>query len=193
MALILASSSKYRQSLLHRLGLPFDAIAPDIDESAQPGESPEALATRLAHIKAYEIAANRADDWVIGSDQVASLNGNILGKPGTEDVAIAQLQASSGNVVHFYTAVTLTNHRKDVHFHHLEPTAVHFRELSKAEICDYVRRDQPLDCAGSFKWESLGIALFERLEGRDPTALEGLPLIALSSMLQAAGLSVLRA
>ena len=192
MPLILASSSPYRQRLLSRLGQPFEARSPGVDETAQDGESPDALALRLAAAKAAAIASAQPDAVVIGSDQVASLGGRALGKPGAAARAIEQLQACSGRSVTFYTGLALRVPGETAPRVHLEPFTVYFRKLRDAEIRDYVNREQPLDCAGSFKWEALGIALFDRMEGDDPTSLEGLPLIALTQMLGEAGYPVLR-
>ena len=191
MSLILASGSPYRQRLLARLGQPFEVVSPEVDETPLDGEQPEALARRLAIAKATAIARARPDAIVIGSDQVASLDGRILGKPGTTSAAVAQLRACSARSVRFYTGLALIVPQDPEPRVHLEPYEVHFRALGESEIRDYVDRDQPLDCAGSFKWEALGIALFERMAGDDPTSLEGLPLIALTRMLGDAGYPVL--
>jgi MAF protein len=190
MNLILASGSTYRQSLLRRLRLPFSWEAPQVDESPEDGEKPAAMAVRLARKKAAAIAARHPDALVIGSDQVASLDGRLLGKPGTGERALAQLSACSGRCVTFDTGLCLWP-PEDAPRLTCVTTRVHFRELSQARLQRYVALDQPLDCAGSFKWESLGICLFRRLEGDDPTALEGLPLIALSGMLAELGVDPL--
>jgi septum formation protein len=189
MDLILASTSPYRKALLKRLQLPFRCESPRVDEQAAPGEAPAALAARLATAKARAVAARHPGALVIGSDQVAALGAQILGKPGDHPRACEQLRACSGRRVTFFTAVALlsTNFEEQ----HTERFEVQLRELRAAEIDDYLQRDQPYDCAGSFKWESLGIALFQRLQGDDPTALEGLPLIALCRLLTAAGYPVL--
>ncbi len=192
MTLILASGSPYRQRLLVRLGLPFEVVAPDADETPLPDETPEALARRLASDKAALVAACRPHAVVIGSDQVASLDGQQLGKPGTEEAAVAQLTRCSGRSVTFYTGLAVHGPGENARIAHVEPFVVHFRKLGDSEIRDYVTRDKPLDCAGSFKWEALGIALFERMEGDDPTSLEGLPLIALTRMLADVGHPVLK-
>ena len=188
--LILASGSPYRKVLLERLRLPFSVDSPDLDESPGPGEQPAALAVRLAREKALAVAARRPGAIVIGSDQVASLDGEMLRKPGTAELAVDQLKACSGRKVGFDTGVCVVEPNGRTRTDCVAVT-VHFRSLSDAEIRRYVALDRPLDCAGSFKWESLGITLFERLETDDPTALEGLPLIALSRMLRDAGLDVL--
>ncbi|MBN5144645.1 septum formation inhibitor Maf [Stenotrophomonas maltophilia] len=188
MPLILASTSRYRRELLQRLGLPFDCTRPDVDETPLDGEAPLALATRLAAAKAAEVAARHPDAWVIGSDQVADLNGQPLGKPGTVEAACAQLKAMSGHTVRFHTAISLTRNRES--FTAIDLTEVRFRALDEDEIARYVAAEQPLDCAGSFKCEGLGISLFEAIDNRDPTALVGLPLIALCGLLRKAGYAV---
>jgi septum formation protein len=189
--LILASSSRYRADLLTRLGLCFDCHAPEIDESPLPGEPPADLVRRLSHQKAAAIAARHGDTLVIGSDQVAVAGQRILGKPGTAEVARAQLALLSGSEVTFLTGLCLLDSRDQSHQIAVVPTVVQFRTLTAAEIEDYVRREQPLDCAGAFKSEGLGIALFERLASEDPSALIGLPLIELCRMLRKAGIPVL--
>ncbi|MGF2685109.1 Maf family protein [Marinobacter sp. DUT-3] len=190
--LLLASSSPYRRELLQRLGLPFTCASPGIDESAQPGESAEGLAIRLAAEKAQALAPTHPGHWIIGSDQVACLpDGTILNKPGNHEAAIRQLTRSSGQQVSFLTGLALINADTGVALTHCEPFQVHFRTLEGAEIERYLEREQPYDCAGSFKMEGLGIALFDSLEGRDPNSLVGLPLIALIDMLRAWGLNPL--
>ena len=188
MPLILASTSRYRRELLERLRLPFNIARPDVDESARPGEQAQALARRLAAAKATAIAALQPDAWVIGADQVASLQGQPLGKPGNRETALAQLAAMSGCEVRFHTAVCLL--RGEVLLEEADTTVVSFRVLAAEEIARYVDADQPLDCSGSFKAEALGISLFERIESHDPTALVGLPLIALCRMLRQAGFAL---
>jgi septum formation protein len=183
--LVLASTSRYRRELLQRLALPFDVARPDVDETPVSGEAPDALARRLAEAKARAIAGLGADAWVIGSDQVADLDGVPLGKSGTRDAAMAQLQAMSGRAVAFHTAVCVV--RGDRRLMAADTTVVRFRALDRAEIERYVDAEQPFDCAGSFKSEGLGISLFEAIETRDPTALVGLPLIATSRLLRQAG------
>jgi septum formation protein len=183
--LVLASTSRYRRELLDRLRLPFEVARPDVDESPLPAESPEALAVRLAEAKARAIATIRPEAWVIGSDQVADLDGAPLGKAVTRERAIAQLSAMSGHAVAFRTAVCAV--RGEMSLAALDTTVVRFRTLSAGEIERYVDAEQPLDCAGSFKSEGLGIALFEAIETRDPTALVGLPLIATAGLLRRAG------
>ena len=183
--LILASTSPYRRELLQRLRLPFDCARPQVEETPLPGEAPDALARRLARAKAAEVAARHPGAWVIGSDQVADRDGRPLGKSGGRAAAIAQLAGMSGRVVDFHTAVCLR--RGDDEQLALDLTRVRFRPLALEEIERYVDAEQPFDCAGSFKCEGLGITLFEAIESHDPTALVGLPLIALSGMLRAAG------
>ena len=188
---ILASPSPYRRRLLERLRLPFTCIAPEIEESLQDGESPKARACRLATEKALSAAETLQDEAiVIGSDQVACLGSEILHKPGTPEAAIAQLTASSGQTVQFWTGVSLWTSPGEAPTPRVVPCEVKIRELNADEISRYVALDQPLDCAGSFKWESLGITLFEAMRTDDPTALEGLPLIALSELLREAGVSL---
>ena len=184
-ALVLASTSRYRRELLARLRLPFEVARPDVDESALPAETPETLAMRLAAAKARAVSATRPDAWVIGSDQVADLGGVALGKPGARAAAIAQLQAMSGRAVIFRTAVCVA--RGEVALAALDTTVVRFRTLSLDEVKRYVDAEQPFDCAGSFKSEGFGITLFEAIESRDPTALVGLPLIATAGLLRQAG------
>ena len=191
MNLILASTSPYRRRLLERLRLPFTCIDPEIEESLQDGESPQARACRLATEKALSAAETLQDEAiVIGSDQVACLGSEILHKPGTPEAAIAQLTASSGQTVQFWTGVSLWTSPGEAPTQRVVPCEVKIRELNADEISRYVALDQPLDCAGSFKWESLGITLFKAMQTDDPTALEGLPLIALSELLRQAGVSL---
>jgi len=191
MQLILASTSRYRAELLERLGVHFAAVAPSVDETPLPDERPEALVERLSLAKARAVAAQSRSAIVIGSDQVALADGVILGKPGTEANAVAQLKGLSGKEVRFLTGLAVVNTDNGArHVTHVV-TPVRFRTLSAAEIEDYVRREQPLDCAGAFKSEGLGIALFEHIGGGDPTALIGLPLIRLTSLLAAEGFPVL--
>jgi septum formation protein len=186
--LVLASTSTYRATLLDRLGVSYTQQAPSVEESILPNEDFPSLAGRLAREKAAAVYA--PDSLVIGSDQVAVLEQQRLRKPSTCDRAYAQLRASSGKTVQFFTGVALLNTITG----HVQSSVVHyrvkFRVLSDAEIRRYVTHDDPLDCAGSFKWERLGIALMASLEGPDPTALEGLPLIALCKMLRKAGLEI---
>lgn len=190
--LILASTSRYRAELLARLGLPFESAAPDVDETPLPGEPADKLVARLSLAKARAVAA-RADkgSLVIGSDQVAVLDGTILGKPGTEANAKDQLARLSGRTVRFLTGLCLFNTATGTHQVRVVETPVRFRKLSAAAIADYVQREQPLDCAGSFKSEGLGIALFETIGGTDPNALIGLPLIELCTLLADQGVAIL--
>ena len=191
MKLILASTSLYRRRLLERLRLPFTCIDPEIEESLQDGESPQARACRLAAEKALSAAETLQDEAiVIGSDQVACLGSEILHKPGTPEGAIAQLTASSGQTVQFWTGVSLWTSPGEAPTQRVVPCEVKIRELNADEISCYVALDRPLDCAGSFKWESLGITLFEAMRTDDPTSLEGLPLIALSELLRGIGVSL---
>ena len=183
--LVLASTSVYRRELLARLRVEFDVARPDVEETPLPGETPASLAARLAAAKAAAIAADRPLGCVIGSDQVADLDGQPLGKSGGRDAAIAQLRAMSGRSVVFRTAVCVM--RGALVFSAMDDTIVRFRALSEDEITRYVDAEQPFDCAGSFKSEGLGIVLFDAIETRDPTALVGLPLIATARLLRQAG------
>lgn len=192
-ALILGSTSRYRAELLQRLRLPFEAIAPQVDETPEPGESPAALATRLALAKANEVAARHPQAVVIGSDQVADLDGQPIGKPGTHERATAQLRAMRGRAVIFQTAVSVVRPAIGFAQVSLVPVTVRFRNLGDAEIEYYLRAEQPYDCAGSAKCETLGIALLDAIESDDPTALIGLPLIRTSALLREAGLDPLLA
>ena len=189
--LVLGSTSRYRRELMQRLCIPFDVAAPDVDETPQDGESPHDLACRLALAKARAVAALHPDAIVIGSDQVADLGGEPLGKPGTHERAVAQLQRMRGQTVVFQTAVAVVC--QDTGFAQTDLAAVRvvFRKLSDAEIETYLRTEQPYDCAGSAKSEGLGIALLESIDNDDPTALVGLPLIRTCRMLRAAGLPIL--
>lgn len=193
--LILASSSLYRQQLLARLQLPFSAIAPNIDERALDAETAEQTALRLAYQKANVIAANNPDAIVIGSDQVATLNGNQIGKPGTHAAALQQLQMMRGEQVIFHTALcvigaTPTNTATQAPLVQTQnvQTIVQFRDLPDDELDAYLHIEQPYDCAGSAKNEALGITIIEKISSDDPTALTGLPLIALTTMLRTLGL-----
>jgi len=188
--IVLASSSSYRKALLARLGLDCRSLAPDIDEKPLPRENPVATATRLAQAKARKIAVVAPGALIIGSDQVALLDDAVLGKPGTHAAAKLQLQAMSGQSVIFHTALCLLDAASDDLQVANVPTRVLFRELDAAQIERYLKRDQPYDCAGSAKIEALGIAIVEKVESEDPTALIGLPLIALVSMLRHVGVIV---
>lgn len=188
--IVLGSTSRYRAELLRRLLPDFEQTAPDTDESPLPNEAPAARALRLAIAKADSAARGYGDALVIGSDQVAEVDGLILDKPRTSERARAQLAASSGRSVHFHTALCLLDARDGQRQTHVDHTRVRFRALKPAEIARYVEREQPLDCAGSFKCEGLGISLFEAIDNEDPSALIGLPLIALARLLRAAGLDL---
>lgn len=188
--IVLASSSTYRKALLARLGLDCPTAAPDIDESALPGEAPVATATRLARAKARKVAVLKPAALIIGSDQVALLDDRVLGKPGTHAAAVRQLQAMSGKTAVFHTAVCLYDAASDEMQCANVPTVVRMRELNDEAIDRYLRKDQPYDCAGSAKIEALGIALVEKVESDDPTALIGLPLITLVTMLKRAGIDL---
>lgn len=190
-SILLASTSPFRQTLLRKLGLLFITAAPEVDESPQPGENAEALVIRLAVAKAQALAGTYPRHWIIGSDQVCVLDGAIAGKPHTAENARAQLRAASGQAITFYTGLALFHPASGRLLQCCEPFVVHFRTLTDAEIAGYVEKEQPLQCAGSFKSEGLGICLFDRLEGRDPNTLVGLPLIALNGMLQQAGINPL--
>lgn len=189
--LVLASTSPFRRELLARLGLPFTVQAPDTDESRLPGEDAPTLVARLAEWKAQAVARHDSTALIIGSDQVAVLDDEIIGKPGNHERAVAQLQRVSGRTVTFYTGLCLLDRAHHQHQVAVEPFWVVFRPLTPAMIENYLRREQPYHCAGSFKSEGLGIALFERLEGDDPSSLIGLPLIQLTRMLEAAAVKVL--
>ena len=189
--LVLASPSPYRRELLGRLGLPFDVVAPDVDEALLSGETPAQAASRLAIAKAEAVAALHPDALVVGSDQTATLDGTgVIGKPGTHARAVAQLRAASGRTMTFHTGVALVGQQRGVHGVARVDTRVRFRVLSDAAIEAYLAREPAYDCAGSAKVEGLGIALIAALDGPDPTALVGLPLIALCSMLADAGVPV---
>ncbi|KNC93707.1 Maf family protein [Trabulsiella odontotermitis] len=182
--LVLASTSPYRRMLLEKLGIPFECAAPQVDETPLADESPRQLVLRLAQAKAQALAQPFPEHLIIGSDQVCILDGTITGKPHTEENAFKQLKKASGNIVTFYTGLALYNSANGHLQTECEPFDVHFRHLTEQEIRDYIRKESPLNCAGSFKSEGLGISLFERLEGRDPNTLVGLPLIALCQMLR---------
>jgi septum formation protein len=190
--LILASTSRYRRELLERLRLPFEVCSPGVDEAPRAGEAPAALARRLAQDKAQAVAAQHPHALVIGSDQVAELDGQALGKPLTHERAVAQLRAMSGREVVFHTAVAVVRREPGFTREAMAPVRVRFRTLDEASIEHYLRTEQPYDCAGSAKSEALGIALLESIESDDPTALIGLPLIHTCALLRAAGLDPLR-
>lgn len=188
--LILASGSPYRRTLLNRLGLPFQVSIPNSDETALPNEAPAALAERLARTKALAISARLAEGLVIGADQVADCGGTIVGKPGSIANASAQLQAASGRLVTFWTGLALANAATGQLHSRVIRCDVVFRDLTKHEIDRYIAHEQPLDCAGSFKAEGMGIILFKQVISEDPTALIGLPLIALCDLLRAEGVEL---
>jgi MAF protein len=189
--LVLASTSPFRRELLERLGLAFRSAAPDCDEMRQPGEAAQALVMRLAEAKARAVASQFPDALIIGSDQVACLDQQVLGKPGNRERALEQLRQASGREVRFETGLCLYDARTNQAQVCRESYRVQFRLLSEAEIARYVDREQPFNCAGSFKSEGLGITLFERLKGDDPNSLIGLPLIRLCALLRNAGLDPL--
>lgn len=188
--LVLGSTSPFRRALLERLGVPFTVAAPHVDESALPAEQPIDLAHRLARSKAESVADRHPKSLVIGSDQLAVCGSEVLGKPGSGERAVAQLQRLSGQRVTFYTAVHVVSSETRSNEGHLDVTTVHFRSLSHEEIERYVSRDKPFHCAGGFRVEALGISLFTRIESQDPTALIGLPLIWLSAALRRHGFKV---
>ena len=189
--LILASSSPFRRAILEKLGLPFETLSPQLDETPQAQESAEQLVQRLARAKAVAAAQTHPDALIIGSDQVAVIDGQILGKPGEHARAVAQLRRASGRSVTFLTGLCLYNAASQQAQTEVVPFRVVFRELSEQQIENYLRAEKPYNCAGSFKSEGLGIALFERLEGDDPNTLIGLPLIRLVRMLEQEGVRVI--
>ena len=189
--IVLASTSRYRRELLTRLGLPFEVASPHVDETALPSEAPQDTARRLAEAKARAVAARFPQAIIIGSDQVAVLEGMPLGKPGNHATALRQLKAMRGKEVAFHTALCLCNAASGLAQTRVVPFYVRFREYSDAQIERYLQREQPYDCAGSARCEGLGIALIAEMRGDDPNALIGLPLIALTEMLAAQGVNVL--
>ena len=190
--LILASTSRYRRELLERLRLPFEVVSPEVDESSLPGETPAALAQRLALAKAWAVARQHPAAVVIGSDQVADLAGEPIGKPGNHERAVAQLRAMRGRTVVFQTAVAVVHAAAAYEQVLLAPVTVRFRDLHDDEVEHYLRTEMPYDCAGSAKCETLGIALLEAIESDDPTALVGLPLIRTARLLREAGVNPLQ-
>jgi len=188
MQLILASTSPFRKSILEKLDLPFECIAPETDETPEQGEKPEQLVERLAIAKAQAVANNVKDALVIGSDQVAVMNNKIMGKPGDFDNAFKQLKAASGKRITFLTGLCLVNSKTGKIHSSVSPFHVVFRYLRDSQIENYLYKEKPFNCAGSFKSEGLGITLFERLEGDDPNTLMGLPLIRLNAMLEIEGM-----
>lgn len=191
--LYLASTSPYRAAQLARLGPAFHVEAPQVDETSVRGEAPAARALRLAHAKALAVSARHPDAWVLGSDQVADCGGHIHDKPGDAERCRQQLRASSGRAVEFHTAVVLRRQQPGASHEHVDRTVVRFRPLGDQEIAHYVARDRPFDCAGGFRCEGLGIALFDAVETSDPSALVGLPLIWVARTLRAVGLDPLAA
>ncbi|VAW85515.1 Maf-like protein YceF [hydrothermal vent metagenome] len=189
--LILASTSPFRRKLLGKLCLPFECAAPDINESPIAGEKASELVARLAEQKAKAVARNHPNSLIIGSDQVAVLGEQILGKPGTHARATRQLQQASGKRITFLTGLSLYNSQNNTLQTEVVPFVVYFRELSEKQIENYLLKEQPYHCAGSFKSEGLGISLFEKLEGEDPNTLIGLPLIRLIQMLEKEGVKVI--
>lgn len=190
--LILASTSRYRRALVQRLGVPFRCVAPGVDEDAVKREvaDPIALAERLAAAKAEAVAATSPQAVVIGSDQLATIDGEVLGKPGTRDAAVAQLERLAGRTHELVTAVCVLRKTDGIVRTHTDRTRLTMRPLAREQLARYVGRDDPIDCAGSYKIESAGIALFERIETEDFTAITGLPLIALVRMLRDFGIDV---
>ena len=188
--LVLASSSVYRQELLQRIKIPFISASPNVDETAHENETPIQLVQRLAIAKARALQIQFPAHFIIGSDQAAVCNGQIFGKPGTVEAAVQQLQHCSGMAVTFYTGLALLNSATDELYALTEPYTVYFRDLNEAQIRRYIQKEQPLNCAGSFKSEGLGITLFRRMQGDDPNSLIGLPLIRLVELLERFGVEV---
>lgn len=182
--IVLGSSSPFRKSLLEKLDLSFDCDSPDIDETPLKGEKPKDMVARLAKAKAQAVAAKHPQSIIIASDQCATLDGNIIGKPGDHETAIEQLKAASGRAVTFYTSLCVMNATTEQYEECVEPFYVYFRELTDDQIENYLKKEEPYNCAGSFKSEGLGITLFDRLEGEDPNTLIGLPLIRLTRFLE---------
>lgn len=189
--IILASTSQFRRELLAHLGLPFDCVAPSVDETPLPGEAAQTLVRRLSEAKARAVAIRYPNAFIIGSDQVAVLDDRIIGKPGDHAHAVAQLRAASGRRVEFFTGLCLLDTATNRAQVEVVPYAVIFRTLSENLIERYLHREKPYQCAGSFRSEALGVVLFDRLEGDDPNALIGLPLIRLTRMLEAAGIEIM--
>lgn len=191
MKLVLASSSPFRKALLEKLHLTFECASPDINETPLADETIEAMVKRLAEAKAHALASSYPDSLIIGSDQSASLHGNVLHKPGNFETAFEQLKAASGESITFYTGLCLLNSRTHQFTTLCDPYVVTFRTLSDTEINNYLKLEQPFNCAGSFKSEGLGISLFESMRGDDPNSLIGLPLIQLCRLLKAEGMPVI--
>lgn len=190
-SIVLGSSSPFRKALLEKLDLEFTTDSPDIDETPLDGEQPEAMVARLAKLKAHAIAERHPNSLIIASDQCATLDGEIIGKPGDHETAIEQLNKASGRAVTFYTSLCILNSGSEQLEERVEPFHVYFRELGETQIENYLRKEEPYNCAGSFKSEGLGIALFERMEGKDPNTLVGLPLIELIKILGKFGVDVI--
>ncbi len=188
--IVLGSTSPFRKALMEKLQISFLTDAPDIDESRLENEQPTAMVRRLSVEKAKKVAENHPDALIIGSDQCAVINGEVTGKPGSHEKAVQQLMRSSGNTVTFYTGLCLLDSNSGQHQLDCVPFYVTFRELTETEINHYLHRDQPYNCAGSFKSEGLGITLFSKMQGDDPSALRGLPLIRLCAMLRKQGISL---
>ena len=191
MDIVLASSSPYRRELLSRLGIPFDTLAPGVDESPMDGEAPRTMVARLARLKARSVASLRPRALIVGSDQVAVLDNRIMGKPGSHDANVRQLRLAGGRRVRFLTGIALLNAASGEMQCEVVEYGVHFRSLDETQAEAYVRAEKPYECAGGFRAEGLGVALFQRMEGEDPSALIGLPLIALVSMLRREGVDPL--
>ena len=189
--LVLASTSPYRRELLERIGIPFETASPNVDETVVDGETPEQLVKRLAEAKARAVAETYPGALVIGSDQVAVLDNQILGKPGNHETAVQQLSNASGKKVLFLTGLCLLNTKTGKTQINVDKFSVEFRQLTSSQIENYLQREKPYNCAGSFKSEGLGISLFKKMDGDDPNALIGLPLISLINMLSVEGLDVL--
>jgi len=189
--IILASTSQYRKQLLEKLNIEFSTIAPKIDESSLNNEHPKSLSLRLAKEKAHAIQANAQNHLIIASDQVASCNGIILGKPGDPIKTAQQLKLQSGQAAYFYTSICVLDSSTNISYSDTDLCTVYFKTLSEQQILNYVDLEKPYDCAGGFKSEGLGIALFEKIEGDDPNALIGLPLIKLITLLEKHGVSIL--
>ena len=189
--IVLGSSSPFRKALLEKLDLSFDCDSPDIDETPLKNEHPKDMVVRLAKQKADAIATRHPQSIIIASDQCATLDGKIIGKPGDHEAAVAQLTAASGRTVTFYTSLCVYNAATNQYQETVEPFYVYFRELTESQIENYLKKEEPYNCAGSFKSEGLGISLFERLEGNDPNTLIGLPLIQLIKMLEAFHIKVI--
>ena len=192
MRIVLASSSRYRRGLLERLGLSFDVMAPNVDETQRPGEAPRDLVLRLAHAKADAAVTPGTRCIVIASDQVCEAGGRILGKPGTQEQAVATLASLSGRIVTFLTSLVVVNCSSGARHDYVDETYVHFRDIDLTEIRQYVDSELPLDCAGAIKSEGRGVLLFREVANKDPSALIGLPLIELGKMLRAEGVPLFR-